>query len=272
MKYRLMMIGTVLMVTVGMASAENVYDTIPNPDPSGMPSWGYQACSISELGDYVSLSGTARQLTGVRVGMVSWAEYDSDYTSGGGSFTDPDLVMDQNGWQQELTMNIYAVDNSGTIPAPGQLLATKTDVFTIPFAPGDGSHPFAPVLFDFSSQNVTLPDEIIFGLAFSTQTYGENPTGYVGPYNSLNVGAYNNPAEPTLAGTDIDLDKGFVSSTWSAMYGTTGTHGVFTLSDGEDFQLGYRPSVEIQAVPEPATIGLIGLGGLAMLRRRRNRA
>ncbi len=269
MKMTMMMIGALLMVTASMVSAENVYDTIPNPDPSGMPSWGYQACSIDELGDHVSLAGSARQLVSVRVGMVSWAEYDSDYTSGGGSFTDPNLQMDVNGWQQELTMNLYAVDDSGANPAPGQLLATKTDTFTIPFAPGDGTHPFAPVLFDFSDQNVTLPDELIYGLVFNTGSHGPAPTGYIGPYNSLNVGAYNDSGQPTFAGTDVDLEKGFVDSTWSEMYGTTGTSDEFSLSDCDDFGAGYRPAVEIDAIPEPATLALLGAGGLALIRRRR---
>jgi len=41
----------------------------------------------------------------------------------------------------------------------------------------------------------------------------------------------------------------------------------FASRENEDVTL--RPSLEVTAVPEPASLALIGLGGLAMLKRRR---
>ena len=257
---------TMILAVSGVAQAEIIFDTIPSPDPAGMASWGYQACSIYELGDYVRFDGTARNLNTVRAGMVSWAQYDGDYTSGA-AYTDPDLTMNETGWQQELTFNIYSVNTSGAQPTVGSLLATKTQTFTMPWAPGDGTHPYSAVTFDFSGDNITLPDEVIFGLAFNTQSYGDTPTGYVGPYCSLNLGAFSSSP---FVGTDVDPETGFIDSTWSGMYGN-GTSHVFAISDGNgDFSAGYRPSVEFSAVPEPATVCLLGLGGLSLIRRKRN--
>ena len=43
-------------------------------------------------------------------------------------------------------------------------------------------------VFDLSSLNVTLPNDVIVGVAYDTQSYGAAPLGVAGPYNSLNVG------------------------------------------------------------------------------------
>ena len=38
---------------------------------------------------------------------------------------------------------------------------------------------------------LTLPDEFVFGVAFNTNSWGYNPIGQPGPYESLNVGTAN---------------------------------------------------------------------------------
>jgi hypothetical protein len=42
------------------------------------------------------------------------------------------------------------------------------------------------VAFDFTG--TTVPNSLIYGLAFNTETWGANPIGTSGPYNSLNFG------------------------------------------------------------------------------------
>ena len=159
------------------------------------------------------------------------------------------------------------ISNPTSQPAAGSLLASQTGEFHIPWAEGT-AHPFEAVTFDFTGLNIVLPDEVIFGVAFNTTNYGANPTGYVGPYDSLNLGAFSSSP---LAGTDVDPGMGFVNSSWvGGMYGPTTSSGSgFRISDGEDFAAGYRPSVEFNAVPEPVSMSLLALGGLAALIRRR---
>lgn len=66
--------------------------------------------------------------------------------------------------------------------------------------------------FEPSALNVTLPDEIVFGVAYDTHTHGANPIGGIGPYSSLNVAVHDQP--PTV-GTDVEAKAMFVDSTWA---------------------------------------------------------
>jgi hypothetical protein len=93
--------------------------------------------------------------------------------------------------------------NSGANPAPGTLIATRTQTFAIPWRPP--ADPTCPggtawraadgncysglaftVTFDFTG--VSVPNQIIYGVAYHTQTWGYPPIGSPGPYVSLNFG------------------------------------------------------------------------------------
>jgi hypothetical protein len=54
--------------------------------------------------------------------------------------------------------------------------------------------------------------------------------------------------------------------------GTVGTHEFARFSDDSVATTGERPELVVEHTPEPATMTLLALGGLAILRRRRNRA
>jgi len=92
--------------------------------------------------------------------------------------------------------------------APDTLLATKTQNVTIPWRPvadatcspatawraGNGqcyNGSAFNATFDLTSLHVTLPSDVIVGVAYNTADYGQTPIGVAGPYNSLNVGAPN---------------------------------------------------------------------------------
>jgi hypothetical protein len=65
-----------------------------------------------------------------------------------------------------------------------------------------------------------VPAEFIYGIAYSTQSYGSLPMGAAGPYNSLNVGLLDTrdySGQPTV-GTDVDTDAVFWNTLTAAWY------------------------------------------------------
>src|SRR5579864_5461315 len=184
------------------AGAAAIYDSIPNPLPGNVPSLGYQAAQTAEFGDLIQFAGSGRALAQVSIVMSDWA-LASDYPSFPGA--------GGPAWNHPLTLNLYNVDNSGANPAPGALIATRTLAAAIPWRPAadptcsdktqfraaDGNCYAGlafTVTFDFSG--VTVPDQIIYGVAFNTETYGASPIGTAGPYISLNFGLAQVP--PTV--------------------------------------------------------------------------
>jgi hypothetical protein len=214
-------------------AAEVIYTSIPAPLPPNVPSLGYQATQTSEFGDLIQFGGTLRVLQRVTLVMSDWA-LASDWPSFPGS-SGPT-------WNHPITLNVYAVDNSGPNPAPGALIATQTQTFAIPWRPP--ADPTCPggtawrasdgncysglaftVTFDFSAGNVVVPEQIIYGVAFNTQTWGYAPIGTPGPYVSLNLGLATSP--PTI-GSNPFPDTAYWNTQTAANYADGGAGGVGT--------------------------------------------
>ncbi len=220
-------------------------------DPGGVPpsfvSVGYQARSTSEFGDDIKLGGTDRTLQNVTVGLNDWA-CQSDYTLSGSTWTatgKPCVTTPLSTFSHPITLNIYRVDNSGPLPVPGPLVTTLTQNVDVPFRPsadpancGEGaSQWFNPdtdtchnglafnVVFDFSTTVPVLPDEIIVAVAYNTQSYGAQPIGTAGPYNSLNVSLAKDA--PTT-GTDVDSAAMLQDSSNGSFYADGGAGGTGT--------------------------------------------
>jgi len=137
------------------------------------------------LEDYVHLAGTSRLLRTVTVTFSDWALY-SDYT------TDARYSGNNVNWTHPITLNIYNVVPGTPLNTLGSKIATVTQTSTIPWRPcsvnptcpdtgyGAGLRgarvmaiaitalPFN-LTFDLSSLNVTLPNDLIVGVAYNTQ-------------------------------------------------------------------------------------------------------
>ena len=124
---------------------------------------------------------------------------------------------------------------------PDTLLATTTENVTIPWRPaadptcpggtawraGDGQCYNGIAFnasFDMSSLNVTLPGDVIVGIAYNTADYGATPIHEAGPYNSLNVGVPE--GQTASVGTDDNADNVFWNTSHAAFYTDGGTAGV----------------------------------------------
>jgi hypothetical protein len=257
---RLAFAGTALAAALALAAgpaaaASNPgYNSIPATLPGNVISVGFEATSTSEFGDLITLGGTdrARADLPVTVVMSIWA-----CQRGGEATCDttPGAIFNQ-----PLTLTIYNVNNAGAIPAAGTQVLQTTQTFDLPYRPSrdasghcdaSGFYPWYSVAEDHCysglAHEVTfilpaggdLPSELIWSIAFNTNTHGYNPVGTSGPYDSLNVGAQTFDGEPSF-GTDNEPDGAFVNSTWSGGYGDGGAAGMGTFRDDTGWS-GYRP-------------------------------
>jgi hypothetical protein len=233
-----------------------VYNAIPSPLPPNMASLGFQATQTSEFGDYVHLAGTDRNLKTVTVTMSDWALY-SDYA------LDARYAANSSTWTHPITLNLYnAVP--GNPNQRGTLIGTVTQTITIPWRPA--ADPTCPggtawragdgqcynglafnATFDFSSLGIVLPNNVIVGVAFNTQSYGTTPLVVNGPYNSLNVGVEG----AATVGTDDNTDRVFWNTSTAAWYSDGGPGGTFR----EDTNWAPYGTVAIQITAAANTVG-----------------
>ena len=273
-------LGSIMAVTAcnAAAFAEVIYNSIPstlNPNYSSQP---YQAQQVSEFGDRVGFAGSARQLSAASVTMSMWGRYE-DWNVGGQYYGTGAYAG--AGYTQSFTFNIYA---AGTGTAPGALLGTVTQDEYIQYRPtvwASANGIAQTISFDLSGLNITLPESIVWGLAFNTETYGASPTGVNGPYNQLNV-CYNQSSSyaPLNGGVTVgstDLLTKFINAAnnLNGQYGSyysPSTVGTFSMAETGTTLSGKAlnaPMVSFSAVPAPGALALLGVAGLAGGRRRR---
>jgi len=257
------------------SQASIIYDSgFSAPLPDNAPSLGYQATSTDEFGDRVTFGGVDREVTSVTAYMSNWA-IRSDYMddAGGGSFTKKagfdHVTMDETGYYHDLTFTFYDVGAGNSV---GAELGTQTVNAFVPWRP----EPYTAngILFttdfDFSSLGLLLPDEVIYGLSYNTQTHGEVPIGDGGPYNSLNFAVNDVGTAPTV-GVDSSPNIAYWDTSFGGFYTDGGAGGTDTFRADTNWDP-YLAAVTINAVPEPSTViplAIIGLVGVFFGVRRR---
>lgn len=235
-----------------------VYDSVPELLPFSLPSVGYHQRATSELGDHIELAGTARNLMSAKVTMVTWA-YESLPSNVAFCNDDPSRCT-ETGWDHDLTLNVYAVDDSGAVPVAGALLGTATEIVEIPwrdepsvgcfgtaYLASDGEcyngHAFTHE-FDLAAIGITVGDEVIVTLSHNTQSHGSSPMGIAGPFNSLNLGL----SDGATVGTDADVDAVFQSSSVGASYADGGAAGTGTLRHDTNWATSGNPAIQLVAI------------------------
>ena len=271
---------SVMAVTAATSSAaEVIYNSIPSTLAANYTSQPYQAQQVSEFGDRVSFGGSARQLSSASVTMSMWGRYE-DWNVGGQYYGTGAYAG--AGYTQSFTFNIY---NAGTGSTPGSLIGSVTQDKYIQYRPtvwASANGIAQNITFDLSGLGITLPESIVWGLAFNTQTYGASPTGANGPYNQLNV-CYNQsssyaPANGGVTVGSTDLLTKFINAAnnVNGQYGSyysPSTVGTFSMAETGTTLSGKAlnaPMASFSAVPAPGAAALIGLAGLVATRRRRN--
>jgi hypothetical protein len=256
---------TVGLVTIpasvaGASSGSTIYDSTTTPLSQALPSEGFEADALSQLGNQIQFStGSGRVLTSAVVSLDSWACTSGTWESGcdttaGATFAEP------------VTLNLYTV---GADNAVGSKIASITQTFNIPYRPSaDATYAtdcaseaaaqgipvseFSGTWYDsadgncynglatnitFTLGHTKVPSSVIYGIAYNTSDYGSAPYGDSTachattegcPYDSLNIGFTTTSNEPAV-GSDPVPGTVYQNSAQAANYCNDTDPGVFRI-------------------------------------------
>lgn len=263
---------TLLLAMFGATQGQVIYDSTVSPLPGNLPSVGAEAYAFNQLGDGITFAGTSRNLTTVTVTLSSWGCQSGHWNTSdcvsapGATFNIP------------ITLNIYDAGN----PLPGAQIATLTQTFAVPYRPSADNTNCTllnagkwyqastgicynglanNITFNFSSQNLTLPNSVVYGIVYNTTSYGPSPIGQSAacfstaagcPYDSLNIAL----APVVTVGTKPYNDTLYQNTVYASNYcdiGLAGT-GTFRLdSPTSACWVGYVPAAQFNAANPPLT-------------------
>lgn len=257
----------------GAASAASgssvIYSSlVSSPLHGNMPSVGAEAYAFKELGNAVNFSTSKnRKLSSATVTMSSWGCQSGSWNGGnclttsGATFTAP------------ITFNIYNTNDGVTA---GTLIASATQTFAIPYRPsaspkctgadtGKWYDNALKTCFNGLATNITfgfagttLPNSVVYGIAYNTTHYGYAPIGESAScftasggcgYDSLNIALSNEPTNVS-AGTDVNPGAIWQNSDLAIEYCDNGLGGLGTFrldSLTSACWLPYIPAVQIKA-------------------------
>jgi hypothetical protein len=255
-------------------SAKNsIYDSIvvnkQGKTSSYISSLGFECCSTKEFGDGLVFTQSNARLKEVSVVMSSWG-CESGFWNNDTCTTSPGT-----GFEEPITANVYAVvaGPSGS-PEPGQLLASQTKDFLIPYRPsannqictGQNLGAFlgkydkecdnglsVKINWEFKLPKVILPQEAIVTVAYNTSDAGYNPYGdntqcFTGPggcgYDALNVSADGTGG---FVGSNVD-PNGVFDNFGNAYFYCNGTgNGSGGLQLDTPCWTDYHPEIDVTA-------------------------
>lgn len=266
----LVAVATLALPGIASASGTTIYDNIPHPTAGNYPSQPLEAQQAAEVGDRIQFAAGPRVLREVTVLLSSWGcqtghHYTNDCaTTPGATFSHP------------ITVNLY---NVGVGNAVGTLISSKTQTLAIPYRPSaspsctgadagkwyDGTtcyNGFAtPVTVSFVGMGVTLPNQVIVGIAYNTTHYGYAPIGESAAcysssggcgYDSLNVALVDPALYNSVGFNPAPSDAYFNTQTafWYCDGGVGGT-GTFRLDAG--CWTGFKVAIAVTAAFPVAT-------------------
>ena len=242
--------GALFAPAVLAAGGGHGYNSIPKHLPGNLPSWGFEATQTSEFGNEITFGDArhAMKLGDVTVTMSSWGCQQGTW-DGHDCFSKPGARFS---WL--ITFNIYNAPAEGA-STPGALIATQTQTFSIPYRPSASTKCTGAqagewysnkskscfnglavnIKFHFHDAHVTLPNTVVYGIAYNTSDYGTTPqrpqacdaTTAGCPYDSLNVGLSTDPTDLS-AGSDPNPGTLFMNSSTPSQYCDGGANGVGT--------------------------------------------
>ncbi|HLY64917.1 MAG TPA: hypothetical protein VKU60_05230 [Chloroflexota bacterium] len=233
-----------------------------------------------ELDDWAVYSNPATIPAGYTA-VTAWKGKPTGAWPGGGTNPNGTTYSNPSGFYWPLTLNLYTltkaqlsgINKPGVYPAAGTKIASVTKTVFIPWQPTPSTSSkclsydteyFSPYLQAWKSPSgcefggpaditfdipggVQVPNGVVWGVAFDTESWGSNPVGYDGPFDSLNVAV----TKSVRIGKDANPDGAFLDSTEAAEYGScTGVSTgcpVGTFRNDPSGWTGYVPAAKFTA-------------------------
>jgi hypothetical protein len=183
--------------------------------------------------------------------VTPWKGQATGAWPGGGKNPNGTTYSNPRGFYWPLTLNLYALSTStlsdvttpGTYPAAGTPITSVTQTVLIPWQPTPSTSSKclsidqtefssylqawkspsgcefggpADITFNLPGGGVKVSDGLVWGVAFDTESWGSDPVGYDGPFDSLNIAV----TKSVRIGKDANPGGAFLDSTEAAEYGS----------------------------------------------------